>query len=134
MSSPPPIDAHIAFVYTTDGPTAWRFYAETLRLPLVLDQGGCRIYRAAGGYLGVCQREDPRPPEGVILTLVSDDVDGWARHLEAAGAPLVVPPRHNPEYGIYQLFTRDPSGYLIEIQRFDDPDWAGAARVEAPPA
>ena len=27
------------------------------------------------------------------------------------------------EYGVYSFFLRDPDGYLIEIQRFDDPDW-----------
>lgn len=32
-------------------------------------------------------------------------------------------PVHNPEYGVYHCFLRDPNGYLLEIQCFDDPDW-----------
>ena len=35
------------------------------------------------------------------------------------------PPTHNPEFAIYHFFFRDPSGYLLEIQRFDDPRWGG---------
>ena len=34
------------------------------------------------------------------------------------------PPAHNPRFGIYHLFLRDPDGHLVEIQRFDDADWA----------
>ncbi len=33
------------------------------------------------------------------------------------------PPTLNPQYNIYQMFVRDPNGYLIEIQTFLDPAW-----------
>jgi hypothetical protein len=33
------------------------------------------------------------------------------------------PPTYNERYQIYHLFARDPNGYLIEIQRFEDPRW-----------
>jgi hypothetical protein len=32
-------------------------------------------------------------------------------------------PRHNPQYQIYQMFLRDPNGYRVEVQRFEDPRW-----------
>ncbi len=32
-------------------------------------------------------------------------------------------PAHNPQFEIYHCFLRDPNGYLVEIQRFDDPGW-----------
>lgn len=35
----------------------------------------------------------------------------------------------NPRYAIYHCFLRDPSGYLIEIQRFEDPRWAPPRRA-----
>lgn len=126
-----PIDAQITFIYTTDMAASIEFYEETLQLPLALDQGGCRIYRVTGNaFIGVCrrsrediQRPDPRK-RGVILTLVTEDVDAWHTHLQQAGVEFDAPPAHNAEYAIYHTFLRDPSGYLIEIQRFDDPHWA----------
>lgn len=119
------IDGQITFCYTRDLPTTSRFYGEVIGFPLILDQGGCRIYRAAGdAYLGFCERENaPDSPQGVILTLVTDAVDDWYEFLASRGVEFEKAPTTNPEYGIYHCFARDPSGYLIEIQRFLDPDW-----------
>jgi catechol 2,3-dioxygenase-like lactoylglutathione lyase family enzyme len=118
-------DAQITFCYTRDADASYRFYEEILGLPLVLDQGGCRIYKTAkDAYLGMCDRATAPKPSGVILTLVTDDVDGWHRRLADQGVPFTKEPAHSPEYGIYHCFFRDPNGYLLEIQRFDDPDWA----------
>jgi len=120
----PSIDSQITFCYTLDLTTTSRFYKMKLGLPLVLDQGGCRIFRTAGGaYLGFCDREDAERPGGVVLTLVTDDVDAWADHLDEMGVVLEQEPMHNDEYGIYHLFLKDPNGYTIEIQSFDDPEW-----------
>ncbi len=119
--------ASITFCTTTDLEATSRFYGEVLGLPLVLDQGRCRIWRVAGGgYLGFCLREAVIPGT-VILTLVTPDVDGWYHRLVTRGVPIEKPPTANPAYRIYHLFARDPNGYLIEIQRFDDPSWNGAS-------
>ena len=92
--------------------------------------GACRIYRARGDAFGFCTRDDaPRNPQGVILTLVSQDVDGWYERLCGQGMAFEKPPAHNPKFNIYHCFLRDPNGYLIEIQTFLDPAWpAPAAR------
>jgi catechol 2,3-dioxygenase-like lactoylglutathione lyase family enzyme len=118
-------DAQITFCYTADLARTARFYEEVLGLPLALDQGTCRIYEVAGGgFLGFCEHEDGASPEGVILTLVTDDVDGWHARLSQRGVNFEKEPAHNPKYRIYHCFLRDPNGYLIEIQRFDDPRWS----------
>jgi catechol 2,3-dioxygenase-like lactoylglutathione lyase family enzyme len=115
-------DAQITFCYTKNLTETARFYEEIMGLPLALDQGTCRIYRVAGrAYVGFCQRADAVRPDGIILTLVTDDVDGWHRRLTAKGVPCEKAPVFNPTYKIYQSFFRDPNGYLIEIQRFEDP-------------
>ena len=31
---------------------------------------------------------------------------------------------HNERYRITHAFFRDPDGYLLEVQRFDDPAWS----------
>jgi catechol 2,3-dioxygenase-like lactoylglutathione lyase family enzyme len=118
------IDAQITFCYTLDLTTTSRFYSQKLGLPLVLDQGGCRIYRTApGAYLAFCDREDSGRPSGVVLTLVTEDVDAWYEQLTGLGVAFEQEPTHNDEYGIYHCLLSDPNGYLIEIQSFDDPNW-----------
>lgn len=121
----PPIDEWIVFLTAPNWEPTLHFYEQVLGLPCVLDQGDCRIYRVAGtGYVGFCQRGGvPNPPERVVLTLVSSQVDAWYDRLRAYGVPVVKPPTHNEQYRIYHLFACDPNGYLIEIQRFDDPRW-----------
>ena len=116
--------AQVTFVYTADLAASERFYGEVLGLPLALDQGSCKIYRVStGAQLGVCLRPGAEPPQGVILTLVTQDVDGWYRRLEALGVNIEKAPAYNPKYQIYHCFLRDPSGALVEIQRFEDPAW-----------
>lgn len=117
-------DAQVTFAYTADLEATARFYEDVLGLTLSLDQGTCRIYRAAANaHLGFCTREAGPAPDGVILTLVTQDVDAWAERLRAAGVPLDKEPTHSERYNIYHCFFRDPNGYLLEIQRFEDPAW-----------
>jgi catechol 2,3-dioxygenase-like lactoylglutathione lyase family enzyme len=122
----PSIDQTITFLATRDLEETGRFYRELLGLTEVLDQGDCKVYRASSsGYLGFCRRETSAEASGaIILTLVTTEVDAWFRDLSDNGASFEKPPMHNPRYGIYHCFLRDPNGYLIEIQRFDDPNWS----------
>ena len=124
--TPDSFDAVITFLPCSDLERAVRFYRDGLGCEVVVEQPGCTILRvAATGYIGVCERpESVGRSQGVILTLVIDDVDGVAARLRAAGATITVEPRHNAKYGIYQCFAEDPDGNGIEIQRFDDPDWS----------
>ena len=121
----PPIDQQITFLYTKDIAKSTAFYEDILQLPLVLDQGGCCIYGVTDtAYVGVCERENAVTiPNGVIFTLVVQDVDGWYSHMRELGVPFEKIPAINEAYGIYHCFAKDPNGYLIEIQRFLDPDW-----------
>lgn len=121
----PPVNAQITFLYTRDLARSARFYERILGCSLALDQGSCRIYRLAGGaYIGICQRDDaPENNSGLILTLVTTDVDAWYERIVASGWPCEHAPRYNAEYKIYHFFLRDPSGYRIEIQRFDSENW-----------
>jgi catechol 2,3-dioxygenase-like lactoylglutathione lyase family enzyme len=119
-----PFDSQITFCYTRDLATTAAFYEDVLGLTMVLDQGGCRIYRVADeAYLGFCERESAGAPQGVILTLVTEDVDGWHERMREVGVEFEKAPTMNPDYHIYHCFLRDPNGYLIEIQRFEDPRW-----------
>ena len=118
------IDSHIVFLTTRDLATTAAFYEKTLGLPLALDQGKCRIYQVAqAAFLGFCAKDKVTTGDGVIVTLVTRDVNEWYRQLLALGVEFEKEPAYNPEYQIYHCFLRDPNGYLIEIQRFEDPRW-----------
>lgn len=123
--SHPPIEHCTTFLYTRDLAATAHFYEDVMGLQLALDQGDCRIYRIAeSAFLGFCERENaPEHPEGVILTIISEEVDRWHLHLRDHDVVIEKEPTFNPDYQIYHCFLRDPNGYLIEIQRFDDPAW-----------
>lgn len=117
-------DAQITFCYTPDLKATARFYEEVLGLELALDQGVCRVYRVArGAFLGFCTRADAPRPESIIRTFVTPDVDEWHARLRARGVTCEQAPEYNVEFQIYHCFARDPNGYRIEIQRFEDPRW-----------
>ena len=123
----PPLDQQVTFLFTRDLAQTATFYEEVLALPLALDQGSCRIYAVGGGaFLGFCERAEAADPQGIIITLVSSAVDEWAADLQARGVTLEKPPTLNETYAIYHCFLRDPNGYLLEIQRFQDPAWPQA--------
>lgn len=127
------IDQQVTFLYTGHLETTARFYEQILGLPLVLDQGTCRIYRVTdSAFVGFCQRDSVSAhPEKdqVILTLVTSEVDEWYTWLVDQAVSIEKPPARNPDYHIYHCFLRDPEGYLIEIQSFLDPAWPGNAQA-----
>jgi catechol 2,3-dioxygenase-like lactoylglutathione lyase family enzyme len=116
-------DAAITFVPVADLAASANFYETVLLLPLVLDQGGIRIYKLVdGGFLGICQSDTPPiADDRLILSFVTDAVDDWHARCLAQGVPTDGQPRENPRYQIYHFFARDPNGYRIEVQRFLHP-------------
>jgi len=123
----------ITFLYAVAPAASRRFYAETLGLKLVLDQGACAIFEAApAAFLGVCQARgprdagDPRREGGLCFSFVTDDVEAWHTRLLAAGVAVDGPPTLHAEYGITGFFFRDPAGYLLEVQRFEGDAWVKA--------
>ena len=117
-----PFDQTVTFLYSSDLEATAQFYEEILELPLVRDQGVCRIYKSSrDAYLGFCTPLDKTPlSRNIILTLVTNDVDTWYAILLAKGVEVTDLPAHNPKYQIYHFFFKDPNGYTLEIQRFDD--------------
>jgi hypothetical protein len=120
-------DYAITFFYYPDIHAVAPFYENVLRFELVLDQGLARIYRIAGNsYFGIVDgnRGHLRHQEksAVLLTVVSEDVEGWHAKLTEIGVAGLTEMRR----GTYcdHFFFEDPAGYAIEIQRFHNPDVA----------
>tara|TARA_Y100001934_G_scaffold283612_1_gene404788 strand:+ start:848 stop:1240 length:393 start_codon:yes stop_codon:yes gene_type:complete len=125
----PDTSSQITWGYTYDLDAAEAFYRDVLGLKVVLQRGGCQIYKVnEGAYLGICAAREGRTvePEGSLITFVTDEVDAWYTRLQAAGVATDGPPHALPEYGIYAFFATRPDGYKFEFQRFDSPDWADA--------
>lgn len=113
----------ITFLHAGDLAATREFYSGLLGLSLVRDQGTCIIFQVnQGAYLGFCKHiENFVAGRKVILTMVDEDVDGWYHTLKDRGAEILSEPQANPDYQIYHFFLKDPNGYWIEIQRFDQP-------------
>mgnify|MGYP003956746997 CR=1 FL=1 len=115
----------VSFFYTTDLSKTASFWEQRVGLEKVLDQGTCRIYRISNdGFIGFCLRESVQVAD-VIITLVTKKVDEWCERLSGRGVEFEKEPAFNSDYNIYHAFFRDPNGYLVEVQRFEDPNWPG---------
>jgi len=124
-------DQLVTFLPVHDLDRAVLFYEDVLGLELVLNQGDCRIYRVAGeAFIGVCTRRTPGSSDGVMVTLVTDDVDGWHTRLLDANVQCDHPPSRNDAYDLHHAFYRDPDGHIIEVQTFLDPTWSNALASE----
>ncbi|MDQ1080033.1 catechol 2,3-dioxygenase-like lactoylglutathione lyase family enzyme [Pseudoroseomonas cervicalis] len=127
----PGLGQQITFLYASAPEASWHFYETVLELPLVQDQGSCRIYDVAGGraFLGVCRAraeratDNPRAEGGVVVTFVTEQVAACHAALRARGVAVGEAPAWSEAYGVEHFFFRDPAGYLLEVQRFGRGDW-----------
>lgn len=129
ISTDNPISAQISWVYTRDLETACAFYAKILGFECLRDEGSARIFKTVGNaHIGVCLAFPGRAvePEGNMISLVTDDVDGWYARLIAAGLSIDKAPHRLDQFGIYTFFIQDPNGYRIEFQQFDPVGATGA--------
>ena len=99
------------------------FYTERVGAELWMDQNDCRIFRHGQFLFGFCQREEAETCG--IITFVYPDRAGVDRMYDQFQETAPDPPRDNPRYPIYNFFSRDPEGRLIEFQVFTgDVDWS----------
>lgn len=112
----------VSWVYTDDLEATSVFYRDVLGFVCDRDEGRARLFRTAdNAWIGVCEAFEGRvvQPVGSMISIVTTDVDAWYRRLLAHGV-VVDPPHRLETFGIYCLLLRDPSGYALEIQQFDD--------------
>ena len=118
------LQAQIIFLGTHDLDKTSEFYEQILGLRLTVDQGSCRIYQVAhGAVLGFCARNRVRTDNDVVISLVTEDVHGLYEELKLQGVQIEQEPVYSPEFKIYHCFFRDPNGYRLEAQCFEDRGW-----------
>lgn len=120
-------DYAITFFYYDDILAVAPFYEDVLKFELVLDQTMARIYRIAdNSYFGIVDGNrghlKHQEKSAVLLTIVSQDVEGWHKRMREAGVKGL----SEILRGTFceHFFFEDPAGYAIEIQRFHNPDVA----------
>ena len=119
---PAPIQQQITFFPCRDIDSTHEFYTKVMGFEMVLDQGACRIYQTTEtAFVGFCSSAEPISSAGVMLTVITEDVEGWAQSIAEKGWPIELQPRVNERFNILQCFVRDPDGHLLEIQRFLHP-------------
>jgi len=92
------------------------FYTEQVGAELWMDQNDCRIFRHGPFLFGFCQREEAETCG--VLTFVFPDRNGVDTMYGHFRDTALDEPRDNPRYPIYNFFTRDPEGRMIEFQVF----------------
>jgi hypothetical protein len=127
----PTIDQQVIFIFPEDLLASADFYERIIGLPLVQDQGDCRIYRVAGeAFLGICSCRPGRSstPGSIVLTFVTPDVEGWYAYMKSMDVPTKAPPAETPAHRIFNFYATDPGGHVLEFQRFLDPTWPAPER------
>lgn len=111
----------ITFLYYRDLATARTFYEDFLGLPLVIDQGWCKIYQIChGAHVGLVDETKGMnkwaPIKPVQLCIRVPNVDDWYAYAQAREAKSLSKLVDNDEIGIRAFVLHDPEGYQIEIQ------------------
>ena len=117
------INQQITWVYTHDLDLTVKFYSQVLGFRCVRETAESRIFATVlGAAIGLCRAFEDRvvEPKGGMISIVTNDVDRWYRQLLERGTNIAAAPHRLPQFGIYTFFIRDPNGYVIEFQQFDD--------------
>ncbi len=90
----PNIDSQIVFFYYKDVDEVTPFYERTLGLTKTFDLGWVKIYRITPtSYVGLTSENrgfhKTSPNKPAMLSIVTDDVDGWYDRLSQSGAKIV---------------------------------------------
>jgi catechol 2,3-dioxygenase-like lactoylglutathione lyase family enzyme len=117
----------IVFLATTDRERSRSFYADTLGLTLVADEGFALVFDLAGVMLRVTRVNDLRPQPFTVAGWRVDDMDATARALAARGVALDRYPRLEQDaLGLWRSpsgarigWFRDPDGNVLSITSFE---------------
>jgi predicted enzyme related to lactoylglutathione lyase len=124
--TPPSVDGLLTFFYYKDMVKAGEFYEKIMGFELVQDQKWAKIFKVADNAFMGCvdgnigyHKHDPTKP--VMLTVIVDDPDAWYEHFLENSVETLNKPHDDVELNMRIFLLHDPEGYVIEIQKFNDP-------------
>lgn len=117
------IRGQISFLYFDDLDAACDFFANTLGLPLVCDQGWSRIYQTSvSSYIGAVDRSrgacKATTRDGVLTSLVVVNFDEMHQRLVDKGISFDHPPHYSESLQIKSMMFIGPEGYKFEVEEF----------------
>lgn len=115
--------SQITFLYFEKIDEAFNFFENTLGLEIADDQGTARIYKLAGGaFIGAVDSASghcrAQSKNAVLITLVTEDVQGCYEALKAKGIVMQTPVQRPASFPVECFFFTGPGGYEFEVQRF----------------
>lgn len=115
-----PLTSSVTMFYYKDIEPAARFYGEILGLENYLDWDWVQFYKTGpASYVGLVTEGEGawhkvREKNSVMLSLVSDDVDGWYERLRESGEVTFLKDVGNGG-PIRSFLLEDPGGYTVEF-------------------
>ncbi len=116
-----PFSSQVTFLYFNDLAAASEFFAHIIGLPLAMDAGWAKIYRASeAAFVGAVQKdkgslENPMA-NGVMVSFTTQDV--LAAHEKMRKMTPVSEIKDFPDIGLRSFFLEGPEGYTFEVQQF----------------
>ena len=114
------ISEQVVFLYYSDLDKAGHFYESVMGFEKTYELEWVKIYSTnQGAAVGIVDekkgflREAQEKP--VMLSWVTDDVDGWHRYLKDKGVEIKTEPKDTAETGIRSFIFLDPGGYTLEF-------------------
>lgn len=116
------VKENIVMFYYKDISQVAPFYEQTLGLSKTFNEEWAKIYRLTPtSFVGVIQESEggfhkAQPDNAVMLSIVTEEVDGWYEHLKRDPSITFVKEIYNNEHAPIRAFLiRDPGGYTIEF-------------------
>ena len=114
----------VAFLLTKDKSRAKAFYADTLGLTFVRDDGFALVFNANGTMLRISEMKDFTPQKGTTLGWEVDDLPTAVRELIKRGIQFERFGMPQDELGIWTApggdqvaWFKDPDGNLLSLSR-----------------
>ena len=114
------ITGQVVFLYYADLEEAARLYESVMGFRRTYSLDWVKIYETnQGASIGIVDEKKGFLKEAkdkpVMLSWVTDDVDGWYRYLKEKGVEIKTEPKDTPETGIRAFIFSDPGGYTLEF-------------------
>lgn len=120
-SAPPKVIGQVTFFYYDDLDEAARFYGDIMGFENTADRGWVKFFAITptssvaivDGEKGFHRVTDDKP---VMLSVITDDVDGWYRHLRGQDVTFIkhLDDAQSPEF-LRAFLVEDPGGYTVEV-------------------
>ena len=124
-ASRPKIESQVVFLYYADLEEANHFYESIMGFQKTFSLSWVKIYRTSeDSSIGIVDekrgflRTSEEKP--VMLSWVTDNVEGWFQYLEEKGVTMMSPLGENQEAGIRSFVFSDPGGYALEFFQWLD--------------